>query len=146
MYATYDAPACGCKVTGNGSLQHPLAVKLCAIHSSAPALLKALRQISKEANFQAGCSSQTLGDIAIECERIARAALANGKLGGRPNLHNTPEARPEGWAAAWESRMVRDGRTVSHGHKAACPAGYFAGRLESIRLEDGTWTWAEDRA
>ena len=49
--------------------------------ASAPALLAALKAIALEANYAEGCSSTTLGEIAINCERIARAAIAQAERG-----------------------------------------------------------------
>jgi hypothetical protein len=43
MNTKIDLP-CGCSVTGNGTLQFPLTVKQCALHTATPDLLEAFKR------------------------------------------------------------------------------------------------------
>jgi hypothetical protein len=46
VQATYAGQPCGCQIVGNGTLQHPLDVKRCPTHETAPKMYEALRALT----------------------------------------------------------------------------------------------------
>lgn len=45
LQAIYREPGCGCRVVGNGTLPHPLAISYCPKHAAAPEMAEALSRL-----------------------------------------------------------------------------------------------------
>jgi len=81
MGAAKDAPSCGCTITGNGSLQHPLTIVLCKKHESAVNEFDALKEVEKRAHAYAMADKCNAEFARIQlC--LALAALDKVRNGG----------------------------------------------------------------
>lgn len=66
---------CGCEIVGDGSAEHSLELKRCALHSAASSLNETLGAIAVEAEFTADDGAMELGEKLLRIQQVARAAV-----------------------------------------------------------------------
>ena len=76
--ASFAPNPCGCEVTGDGTIPHPLAIKQCPLHAAAPALLEACLSMAAWADYVRITLDDNQTASAAECGGVgkARAAIA----------------------------------------------------------------------
>ena len=86
VQATYRDHGCGCRIVGNGTLPHPLAIKWCPEHAAAPELLESLRstagilQLALSTDIRPRSETRPVAESAIA---EARAVIAKATGGAK---------------------------------------------------------------